>query len=1146
MTLLPAITRAAALAWCLASLGVSAALAQTSPTPWQPIGPPLSTVLTLAPNPADARQLLAGTYFGGVYRSNDWGYSWAPVGSTINNRSVFALAYDPTTTGRVYAGTFEDGVHRSDDGGVSWVPRSTGLSDLDIQALAVQPAQGLRLLAAAAHGGLFASNDAGLQWAVVDGTQDMLGRALIFDTRQAGVVFMGTIGRGVLKSTDNGQTWSAWSQGLTPSTVTSLHFSPQGVLYAATDAGVFRLPANGSTWADVSHNLPKLPVTQVFAHPTVAGLVFATTPFGVYSSNDPLSSGTWYQWTTESARLVSTDPSGFVFHVAAEHGRMTMSWDYGQHWIRGDTGMQNTFVGALAQVAGPNGPRVLAGTDLGIYAADNSGWQATLPLTEAVFDLEARGSTVYAGTESSGVWKSTDAGSTWLHTAQGIVPTRVSAFSRQAADADKVRLIFAATASGIFSSADEGAHWQPIRLPDASVVRTVAADPVRGPIVYVGSHGSVWRSTDGGKSFTRSSAGLPNEDIVKLVHAPWGRVYALTASGALYATSDDNRNWYPSQSGCSGAITSLAVDPVQSWVLYAGTAGGGLCKSASAGLSWAAANTGVTQPYINAVWIHPSSPATVLAGSIDRVYRSVDAGQTWQSIQNGLPTGVVSHLQGSGSTVLALVAGKGLYRSTDGGSTWSGANTTADVATASALWQSPEQPALTLLGTPSRGVLLSTDGGAQWRESSEGMNLFVRSLSIDSDTPERVYAASLGGGLFRSDDAGAHWRNMGLSDRNIFQVHAPGAQRVLVGSSRGISLSQDGGTTWAELGQRNLYVLSMLVDPAESQRVLVAGLSGQVWWSMDGGSRWQEVGASLPAVDVLATTRCGSDKIFAALERQGIWQSSFSTPGVWAQVSRNGLENVQVLSLACDPRSGFLYAASNAQGMYLSMDGGVNWQAINNSTNGANELGSLVLTSVLPSPTQSWQVWAGVRGGTVKRSDDAGQHWRAADTGMPLAADVRTLVSTSDGALLAGTAKGLYRLASGASAWASVTGTGTGSLPAGAIVAAWAHPMQAGQWTVVVEGLGVFGTSNSGGTWAVQSSDAGALQGHVLAGDSKRVYLGTLGRGLMWRDSTSSAFTASQDPQALPQVVTALADDPGDPNTLLACSTLARRAAASS
>ena len=1130
--------RTLAMAACL-GLSVAAPHAQTqgqsAASNWQAIGPNLDTVLSLALNPFDTKQRLAGTYFGGLYRSLDWGYSWQPVGQTLSNRSVFALAYAPSTPNRVFAGTFEDGVHRSDDGGITWVKRSTGLTDLDIQALAVHPGNGSYVVAATANGGLFASFDAGEQWAQIPGTQSTRGRALVFDNQDSGALFVGTIGDGVYKSRDGGLTWAPWNQGLSPTTITALHFDPQGTLYAATDGGVFSLAANGSTWVDINHNLPKLPVTSIYAHPTVPGLVFAATHFGVYSINNPQNaSGTWYQWTTQPARLVTTDPTGFVFHVAAEHGDMKMTWDYGKTWIRGDTGMQNTFVGALAQVQGTNGPRVLAGTDLGIYAGDVTGWKPVLPLTEAVFDLKAKDGTVYAGTESTGVWKSADAGVTWSHTAKGIVPTQVSTFSLQAAQTGQdgqsapPRQLFAATAAGVFSTVDEGAHWQAIRLPQASVVRSVAADPVRGPIVYLGGHGQVWRSVDGGKTFGSSSAGLPDEDIVKLVHAPWDRVYAVTAKGSLYATSDDNRNWYASQSGCEGTITSVVVDPVQSWVLYAGTAGGGVCKSESAGQSWTSANTGITQPYINALWVDPLSPKTVLAGSVDRIYRSVDAAKTWQSVQSGLPTGVVSALQGSSSAITAMVAGKGLYRSVDGGSTWTPANTTADIALATAVWQSPDNPARLMLGTPSRGILLSTDGGKQWADSSEGMSLFVRSLSIDPDVANRVYAASLGGGLFRSDDAGAQWRNIGLSERNIFNVRTASASRLLAGTSLGISQSNDAGDSWAELGQRNSYVLSMLVDPRDTRRVMVGSFVGEVWWTADGGTQWLNVGKGLPAADILAMTRCGNDKVYAALEREGIWQSSFAVPGAWSRISRNGLENVQVLSMACDPRSGFLYAASNAQGLYMSMDGGVNWQAVNSGTTGANELNGLVLTSVLPSPTTSWQVWVGVRNGTVKRSDDGGLHWAAADTGLPAAADVRGLTGAADGSLLAATGQGLYRLAPGTTKWAKVA-----SLPGGLIRAVWADPAQTGQWVLAVEASGVYGTSNSGGTWTTLSIDAGALQANVLAGDAQRLYLGTLGRGLMWRTGTASVFNASQDPNAIPQVVTALVDDPQDANTLL-------------
>ncbi|MGS0758736.1 WD40/YVTN/BNR-like repeat-containing protein, partial [Roseateles sp. GG27B] len=79
--------------------------------------------------------------------------------------------------------------------------------------------------------------------------------------------------------------------------------------------------------------------------------------------------------------------------------------------------------------------------------------------------------------------------------------------------------LLAATGAGAYRSTDSGAHWTPIRLTEVSYVLSVAADPVRPPIVWLGAGGGrVYRSIDSGVHFNFAGNGLPNEDIVHLVH----------------------------------------------------------------------------------------------------------------------------------------------------------------------------------------------------------------------------------------------------------------------------------------------------------------------------------------------------------------------------------------------------------------------------------------------------------------------------------------------------------------------------------------------------------------------------------------------------------------------------------------------------
>src|SRR5688500_6794893 len=97
------------------SLGAGSAVAQTPDNTWTPAGPRFSTILAIERDPSNPAILLAGAYFGGLYRSTDYGFSWTHISTEFSSRTIFSISYVSSST--VYVGTFNDGVYRSDDVG---------------------------------------------------------------------------------------------------------------------------------------------------------------------------------------------------------------------------------------------------------------------------------------------------------------------------------------------------------------------------------------------------------------------------------------------------------------------------------------------------------------------------------------------------------------------------------------------------------------------------------------------------------------------------------------------------------------------------------------------------------------------------------------------------------------------------------------------------------------------------------------------------------------------------------------------------------------------------------------------------------------------------------------------------------------------
>lgn len=261
---------------------------------------------------------------------------------------------------------------------------------------------------------------------------------------------------------------------------------------------------------------------------------------------------------------------------------------------------------------------------------------------------------------------------------------------------------------------------------------TVAVNPSSGAVL-AGGYSGVSRSSDGGATWTDSSAGLTFRDV-----------------------------------------RSLAIDPRTPSVVYAGTSGGGVFKSVDAGASWHRLTSSPESAPLLAV--APLTPSTLYAASFGPgVYKSTDAGATWSHLTN-VPVPDVLALAvdptASGTVWVGgqwdLTSGVGLARTTDGGVSWSpialgpGQSSVEAIAIAPSSLP-PYVPGAVYvgrLGDPtSPAVCRSTDGGASWFAASDGLpvGLEPRTLVVDPRHPLTVYLGT--NGFFRCVNGGLSWES---------------------------------------------------------------------------------------------------------------------------------------------------------------------------------------------------------------------------------------------------------------------------------------------------------------------------------------------------------------------------------------------------
>lgn len=553
--------------------------------------------------------------------------------------------------------------------------------------------------------------------------------------------------------------------------------------------------------------------------------------------------------------------------------------------------------------------------------------------------------TVYAGTFSGGAFKSTNGGGSWTAINNGFVlnpSAYITATDVQAiaVDPSSPATVYAATAwSGAFKSINGGASWTPAStgLPSVPVL-ALAIDPSSSATLYAGTGSGqaygpgsgVFKSTDGGVSWVPS--GLSGQSVGMLLldsKAP-ATIYAGTGS-SIFKSSNGGASWRE----IGSQLGTLAIDPVTTTTLYAGSYVGGLFKSTDGGESWAPVGT---DPLVfNKILVDPSMPTTLYAGTGSGVAKSTDGGVHWvifASVRD------VRALVIDPKAPATLYANSGLQggivKTVDAGDHWAQVNAGLAASIVSSLALDPADPATLYAGTWS-GIFKSTDGAGHWNSVSSVYP--VSQFAVDPSKPSTVYAGVSGDGVFKTADGGATWAsvNNGLTDPYVTALAADASGVLYAGTifpgggSSHLFRSINGGETWTQAGSFPVGVASIAIDASTPANVYVGTLTSR---GLDGG-------------------------IFGG--------------------ERVGLQNMDVISIAVDPTSsGTLYAGTSFNGIFKSTDRGLTWTAINAGITG---LPLLRITSIAIDPRETATLYVGTIGGVFK-SRDGGSHWTVMNEGL--------------------------------------------------------------------------------------------------------------------------------------------------------------------
>ena len=711
---------------------------------WTPLGPGNigGRTRALVIHPTTPNTMYAAGVAGGVWKTTNGGTSWTPLADLIANIAVNSLAIDPTNSNILYAGTGESfagdgvrgaGIFKTTDGGTNWTRlANTNTSNFFfVNDLVVSPNSGQRVYAATEKG-LFRSLDGDTNWTSVlsqSRCTDLVirtdqGTDYLFASCQPG-------GQGTIyRNTDAGAA-GTWTAVLTEAGMgrASLALAPsnQNVIYAlaASTVGgtggnyteglhaVFRSTGSGATgtWtAQVRNSSPNVLNTLLLTNPLFAfqACVGTSTAFfnqGSYDNViavDPLDSNRVW---TGGVDLFRSDDGG-------------ANWGIASYWWENPTDPQYAHADQHAIVFHPqyNGTsnRIMyVGNDGGLFRTDDAraATSTTVPpcnstasvvwtslnnnygVTQFYHGLPyPNGTTYFGGTQDNGTLRGTDG-------------------------------------SGVNA-------WGRLLGGDGGYV---ALDPNNTNILYAENFNlSLRKSTNGGTNFSTATNGITEAAtnflfITPFLMDPTNAQRLWIGGRSMWRTDNAAGNWVQASTQItSGGISAIAVAPTNPNIVLVGANTGRIARTtvgttATSSTVWTNHQTprGTSGQYISWLTFDPTNAniayATVASfnaapPAVGHVFKSVDGGQTWASIDGAGATGIPDipvHciiVDPTNTARLYLGTDLGVFVSTDGGANWAVENTGfANVVTESLAVNS-------VAGTPN--LFAFTHGRGAWRVST--------------------------------------------------------------------------------------------------------------------------------------------------------------------------------------------------------------------------------------------------------------------------------------------------------------------------------------------------------------------------------------------------------------------------------------------